>query len=89
MLQVYLKYTSNILWKYTSSIFEVYTSKRTPKKTTFIWVKELCNNSFKFNQMKLCRIILFASIKTLLANQTFIFISSKVVYFKKHLAHQL
>ena len=32
-------------------------SKRTPKKTTHIWVKELCNNSFKFNQMTLCRIL--------------------------------
>ena len=33
------------------------TSKRTPKKATDIGVKELCNNLFKFNQIKLCRIL--------------------------------
>ena len=33
------------------------TLKPTPKKTTHIWVKELCYNSFNFNQMKLRRIL--------------------------------
>ena len=35
MPYLYLKYTSNILWKYTFSIYEVHFSKGVPKKGGF------------------------------------------------------